>query len=159
MFALFAERQLHFTLEQTGYFLAFVGLLGIIWQGGLVGPIVARLGESRALLVGLVSSAIGLFVIAWVDTWWKLFPVALFLSFGTGLTRPTITSLVTKAAPEDRRGGVLGVTSSLESFSRIVAPITGGWIIGSLHPTWLGYVGGALGVVAILIALSRSDAP
>src|ERR1041385_6057561 len=31
MFALFADRQLHFTAAQTGYFLGFVGLLGIVW--------------------------------------------------------------------------------------------------------------------------------
>lgn len=154
MFALFAERQLRFTAEETGYFLAFVGLLGIVWQGGFVGPIVKWLGERRALVLGLSSSAVGLFLIAGVDVTWKLFPVALLLSFGTGLTRPTLTSLVTKAAPPARRGGVLGITSSLESFSRIVAPISGGFLIGSLHPTWLGWAGGVLGVIAVLLAIT-----
>jgi MFS family permease len=69
------------------------------------------------------------------------------------MTRPSLTSLVTQAAPPDRRGGVLGVTSSLESLSRIVAPVMGGWII-AFHPTWLGGAGGALGVVAFLLAAS-----
>lgn len=154
MFALFAEKQLAFSAEQTGYFLAFVGLLGIVWQGGLVGPVVRRLGERNALMLGLVCSAVGLFLIATVDAWWKLFYVAIPLSFGSSMTRPSLTSLITKAAPPTRRGGVLGVTSSIESFSRIVSPIAGGWIIGSLHPTWLGYVGGALGAVAVAIALT-----
>lgn len=158
MFALFAERQLSFTAEQTGYFLAFIGFLGIIWQGGLVGPIVKRIGEPQTLLTGLVSSAAGMFLILWVDVGWKLFPVAFFLSLGTSLTRPSLTSLVTKAAPPRRRGGVLGVTSSLESFSRIVAPIAGGYIIGSLHPTWLGLVGGLLGLVAIALAFPTRSA-
>ncbi len=156
MFALFAERQLSFTAEQTGYFLAFVGLLGIVWQGGLVGPVVLRLGERNTLLLGLTASAIGQFLIAGVDVWWKLFFVAIPLSFGTSMTRPSLTSMVTKAAPSDRRGGVLGVTSSIESFSRIVAPIAGGAIIGHLHPTWIGYVGGVLGVVAVVIAVGVS---
>jgi MFS family permease len=161
MFALFAEKQLAFSAEQTGYFLAFIGFLGIVWQGGLVGPLVKRFGERNALLAGLVSIVAGQFLIATVDAWWKLFYVALPLSFGTSMTRPALTSLVTKAAPADRRGGVLGVTSSIESFSRIVSPIAGGFILGHLHPTWLGYVGGALSAVAVVVALAgaRDGAP
>jgi DHA1 family tetracycline resistance protein-like MFS transporter len=153
MFALYASHQLHFTSEQTGYFLAFVGLLGIIWQGGMVGPAVKRLGEQRALLIGLVASAIGIFGIVGVDVWWKLIFVALFFSFGNALIRPSLTSLITQAAPRERRGGVLGVTTSIESFTRIVAPAMGGWII-SFHPTWLGWVGGTFFVMAIGIALT-----
>lgn len=152
MFSLYAFHQLKFSAKQTGYFLAFVGLLGIIWQGGLIGPLVKRLGEQRSLMVGLVSSLIGLYSFYFVDVWWKLIFVAFFFSFGTGVTRPSITSLITQCAPADRRGGVLGVTSSIESFSRIIAPIMGGLIIGSLHPTWLGLVGGSLLLIAVLLA-------
>jgi len=151
MFALFAAKQLGFTAEQTGYFLGFVGLLGIVWQGGAVGPVVRALGERRALLLGLTSSALGLFSVVFVTSWHDLIVTALFFSFGTGMTRPSLTSLVTQAAPPERQGGVLGVTSSLESFSRIVAPVLGGWII-AVHPTWLGWVGGSLGIVAVALA-------
>lgn len=153
MFALFASKQLAFSAEQTGYFLAFVGLLGIVWQGGTVGPLVKRIGERNALLVGLTAAMVGQFLIAWVDVWWKLLFVALPLSFGTSITRPALTSLITKSAPPARRGGVLGVTSSIESFSRIVAPLAGGAIIGYLHPTWLGFVGGTLGLVGLVVAV------
>ena len=156
MFALYADYELRFTAEQTGYFRGFVGLLGVIWQGGVVGPAVRHLGEHRTMIFGLAASAIGLFYVAWVDVWWKLAFVALFFSLGNSITRPSLTSLVTQAAPPDRRGAVLGATSSIESFSRIVAPIFGGWIIGGLHPTWLGWIGGSLFVVALVIALTDS---
>jgi DHA1 family tetracycline resistance protein-like MFS transporter len=152
MFALYADKQLKFTAEQTGYFLAIVGFLGVVWQGGVVGILVKKLGESTALKLGLAASMFGLFSIAFVDVWWKLIFVAFFFSFGTGMTRPSITSLITQAAPANRRGGVLGVTSSLESFSRVIAPLIGGWIIGALHPSWLGWVGGALGFIALALA-------
>jgi MFS transporter, DHA1 family, tetracycline resistance protein len=153
MFALFAQTRLRFTAEQTGYFLGFVGLLGIIWQGGVVGRVVSRIGEHKTLLLGLSLSAVGLFYLALVDVWWKLPFVALLFSLGHGLTRPSLTSLITQAAPPQRRGGVLGATTSMESFSRIVAPILGGWII-AVHPSWLGWLGGVLYIVAVLIAFS-----
>src|SRR5262249_29492283 len=133
MFALYADRQLQFTAEQAGYFLASIGVLGIIWQGGVIGPLVKKLGERDALRMGLMSSVIGLFGLLFVDVWWKLFIAAFFFSFGTGVTRPSLTSLITQNAPANRRGGILGVTSSIESFTRIIAPIMGGWIIGSLR--------------------------
>lgn len=151
MFGLFADRQLHFTAEQAGYFLGFVGFLGIIWQGGVIGPVVKRIGDYKAMLIGLIASGIGLYYLALVNVWWKLPIVALFFSFGHGLGRPSLTSLITKEAPPQRRGGVLGATTSLESLARIIAPVMGGWLM-AVHPAWLGWVGGALFTVAVLIA-------
>jgi DHA1 family tetracycline resistance protein-like MFS transporter len=155
MFSLFADRQLHFTAEQAGYFLGFVGFLGLIWQGGVIGPVVKRFGDYKALMIGLIFSAIGLYYLAFVDVWWKLPVVALFFSFGHGIGRPALTSLITQSAPPERRGGVLGATTSLESFARIIAPILGGWMI-AVHPTWLGWVGGVLFTIAVLIASTIS---
>ncbi len=158
MFALFAELQLHFTARQTSLFLAFVGFLGIVWQGAVIGPLVKRIGDHRALMAGLVSSAIGLSYLTMVDVWWKLPFVALFFSFGHGIARPALTSLLTQAAPLHRRGGVIGATTSLESFSRIIAPATGGWIMAQ-HPTWLGWIGGVLFTISVLIAGRVNAAP
>jgi len=157
MFALFAERQLDFTAKQTSLFLAFVGFLGIIWQGAVIGPFVKRFGDYRALVVGLISSAIGLSYVSLVDVWWKLAFVALFFSFGHGIARPALTSILTQAAPPRRRGGVIGATTSLESFSRIIAPAAGGWIMAQ-HPTWLGWIGGALFAFSALIAMTVNAA-
>ncbi len=157
MFALYADYELRFTAKQTGYFLAFVGLLGIIWQGGIVGPVVKRFGERQTLLAGLFFSGVGLFATIWVDIWWKLGIVAFFFSLGNSITRPSLTSLITQAAPEQRRGGVLGATTAIESLCRIVAPILGGWIIGGLHPTWLGWIGGGMFVVALVVAAGARD--
>jgi DHA1 family tetracycline resistance protein-like MFS transporter len=157
MFPLYADRQLHFTAEQAGYFLGFVGFLGIVWQGGVIGPFVKRFGDYKALMIGLIASTCGLFYLGLVDIWWKLSFVALFFSFGHGISRPALTSLITQTAPPNRRGGVLGAMTSLESFTRIIAPILGGWII-SVHPAWLGWVGGFLFSIGVFIAATISPA-
>jgi DHA1 family tetracycline resistance protein-like MFS transporter len=157
MFPLYADRQLHFTAEQAGYFLGFVGFLGIVWQGGVIGPFVKRFGDYKALMIGLIASTCGLFYLGLVDVWWKLSFVALFFSFGHGISRPALTSLITQTAPPNRRGGVLGAMTSLESFTRIIAPLLGGWII-SVHPAWLGWVGGFMFSIGVLIAATISPA-
>ena len=150
MFALFAKNQLGFDVKHAGYFLALVGLLGVIWQGGLIGPIVKRFGEHRSLMIGLVASAAGLYYVVAVDVWWKLIFVAILFSFGHSVSRPSLTSLIAHAAPPNRRGGVFGAMTSIESVSRIIGPVLGGWII-TTQPRWLGWVGGALFTVAALI--------
>ena len=153
MFPLFAKKQLHFSVDQAGYFLALVGLLGVFWQAGMIGPIIKRFGEYKSLMMGLTASALGLFYVVFVDVWWKLIFVALLFSFGHGVSRPSLTSFISRAAPPNRRGGVFGAMTSLESVTRILGPIFGGWLI-AVHPTWLGWVGGLLFAVATLIGLS-----
>jgi len=150
MFPLFAKNQLGFDVKQAGYFLALVGLLGVIWQGGLIGPVVKRFGEYRSLMIGLVASAAALYYVVAVDVWWKLIFVAILFSFGHSISRPTLTSIIAQAAPPNRRGGVFGAMTSIESVTRIIGPVLGGWII-TMQPRWLGWVGGAFFTVAALI--------
>ena len=150
MFALFAKNQLGFNQKQAGTFLALVGLLGIVWQGGFIGPIVRRFGEYRSLMIGLVASAAGLYYVVAVDVWWKLIFVAILFSFGHSVSRPSLTSVIAQAAPPNRRGGVFGAMTSIESLTRIIGPVLGGWIV-TTQPRWLGWVGGALFTVAAMI--------
>jgi MFS transporter, DHA1 family, tetracycline resistance protein len=159
MFPLFAQNQLGFDVMHAGYFLALVGLLGVVWQGALIGPIVKRFGEYKSLIIGLVASAAGLYYITVVDVWWKLIFVAILFSFGHSVSRPSLTSLIAQFAPPDRRGGVFGAMTSIESMTRIIGPLLGGWIIIT-QPRWVGWVGGALFTVAALIgsAIRSSEA-
>lgn len=152
LFALYADKQLNFTAKEAGRFLALIGFLGIIWQGGIIGPIVKRFGDFKTLVFGLTASAVGMYYLVTVDSWWKLLIVGIFFSLGHGIARPSLTSLVTQAAPDNRRGGALGSMASIESFSRIIAPIFGGFII-KLHPSYMGWVGGILFTLAVIVAV------
>ena len=86
-----------------------------------------------------------------VDVWWKLIVVAIFFSFGHSISRPSVTSIIAQAAPPNRRGGVFGAMTSIESVSRVIGPLLGGWIV-TTQPRLLGWVGGALFTVAVLIS-------
>ena len=48
-FALFGARRFGFDAAHTGYLLSAFGFLGVVVQGGLVGPVVRSLGERRTL--------------------------------------------------------------------------------------------------------------
>jgi DHA1 family tetracycline resistance protein-like MFS transporter len=132
----------------------YVGLLGVLWQGGVVRPLVKKIGELKALRISLVSMLLGLIGLALAENTWALAAVAVLFSFGTGVARPAVSSLVTQIAQPNRKGGALGVSSSLESFSRSIAPIMGGWIIGGLHPNYIGWAGAAMAAVAVVLSMT-----
>jgi MFS transporter, DHA1 family, tetracycline resistance protein len=129
-FALFAERRLTwegrpFGPREVGYVLAYVGFLGIILQGKLLGPLVRALGESRLILAGFATAAVAYLGLSLTYGIPLLLVVATVSAFGNGVLRPTITSQVTQAVSNHEQGLVLGLTQSLGSISMIIAPLVG----------------------------------
>jgi DHA1 family tetracycline resistance protein-like MFS transporter len=124
-FALFTARRFRFDASQTGYFFSAFGILGAIVQGGLIRPVVHRLGDKPTFIVGLVCSAFGL-VAATLTHSVAVFAVTLVpLALGIGFGHPTISSLVSRAARGDEQGRVQGAASAVESLGRTVGPIWG----------------------------------
>ncbi|MDQ6797187.1 MAG: MFS transporter [Actinomycetota bacterium] len=125
-FALFGERRLGFGLASTGAVFTGIGLLLALVEGGLVHPAVHRLGEIRTLRLALVINAIGLLLLSAVHSWWLLVPALVALVLGQGLATPSLTAATASAAPERRRGGVLGLQQSAGGLARVIGPLVGG---------------------------------
>ncbi len=134
-FALFAERRFvwdgrAFGPKEVGYVYAFSGFLGIIVQGGLIGRLVKKVGETRLARWGFVAAAAGFSGLAFTFRIPMLLVAAGVISFGTGVLRPVLTSLITQRTGKAEQGTVLGLTQSLASVSQILAPAVGGLLIG-----------------------------
>ena len=134
-FALFAERRFvwdgrPFGPKEVGYVYAFSGFLGIIVQGGLIGRLVKKVGEKRLARWGFVAAAVGFSGLVFTFQIPALLVAAAVISFGTGVLRPVLTSLITQRTGKAEQGTVLGLTQSLASVSQIVAPAVGGLLIG-----------------------------
>jgi DHA1 family tetracycline resistance protein-like MFS transporter len=124
-FALFAARRFGFDVPKTGYFFAAFGVLGAIVQGGLIRPIVHRLGDKPTFLMGLGFGVAGCLAVAAAHTV-TLFALALVpLALGIGFGHPTVTSLVSLAGRGDEQGRVQGAASAVESLGRTMGPIWG----------------------------------
>src|SRR5262249_39092617 len=110
--------------------LAGFGVLGAIIQGGLIRPIVARLGDKPTFMLGVTCAAVGLVGAALAQSV-LVFAVTLVpLAFGIGFGHPTMASLVSLVAHGDEQGRVQGAASAVESLGRTVGPI---WGNGSLQ--------------------------
>ena len=124
-FALFAARRFGFDVPQTGYFFAAFGVLGAIVQGGLIRPVVQRLGDKPTFMVGLVCAAVGLVAATLVHSV-ALFAVTLVpLALGIGFGHPTVSSLVSRAGRGDEQGRVQGAAGAIESLGRTIGPVWG----------------------------------
>lgn len=154
-FALFAERRFHYQGHpfgpiEIGYLFAYVGILGIILQGGLLGRLVRRFGEPALVSAGFSSLVIGYFALGIVHDIGPLLATATVSSFGNGLLRPSLTSLISQKAGRHEQGTVLGLNQSIMSIAQILAPTIAGAVIGSRFLplwAWVAAFGALVGLV------------
>jgi len=156
-FALFAERRFTWeghpvTPREISYLLGYVGLLGIILQGFLIGRLVKRFGESALVSAGFISLIVGYLILGPCRDIATLLVVSTISSFGNGVLRPTLSSLVSQNAGPEEQGVVLGLNQGLNSVAQILAPILGGVLIGQSQLTLWAWVAAAAALVGILLA-------
>jgi DHA1 family tetracycline resistance protein-like MFS transporter len=150
VFALYAQYRLNLDSTQTGYILAYVGLLSVLVQGVAIGRLTKRFPENR-----LIFGAAILLTVSFLG--WALAPnvpillIALApVAFAAGVLNTVINSAITKAVYPEEVGGALGIAASIESFTRVIGPTVGGFILGALG-TWAPGVMGAI-IIAWLIS-------
>ncbi len=132
MFALFAQARLDFGVRETGYVLAYVGMLAVLLQGGAIGPIVRRWGEHRTMRAGLLFAATGLVASAWAPSWPLLLLTLAPLSIGLSIATPTLNSMLTQESPPGAYGRMLGLSQSVAALARVLGPLVAGFAFDRL---------------------------
>ena len=107
--------------REVGLSLTAVGVATAVVQGGLIGPLIKRLGERRSVLLGLSCGAAAFTGYALSSqVWMLLLSIAIGAFFG--LVMPALTSQMTRAVPADSQGELQGAIASIGSFTAIFAP-------------------------------------
>lgn len=128
-FALLAQIQLSASSQEIGYYLTWVGILRVVFQSFLITPLLKKISEDSALKVGILCLVITMLSLIFITNYWIVFLPLVFLSFGTGVVRPILTSKLTKSVQKEETGSLLGVNNSFSSISMIITPILGGLIL------------------------------
>jgi MFS transporter, DHA1 family, tetracycline resistance protein len=152
-FALWAHSAFDWGPREVGYNFLFVGLVLVVVQGFLIGPLTRRFGETRLVLGGAALIALGLFGLPFALTLPRLLAVNVLLAFGMGVLNPAITSLISQRAGVDERGGILGVSQSASSLSRILGPLVAGLLFEGLSRDAPYYAGAILMALVVVLAL------
>jgi MFS transporter, DHA1 family, tetracycline resistance protein len=120
-FVLFADVSYGWQEKQAGYVLAAVGVLSVIVNVLLVGKLVKRLGERRAILFGLSCGVVGFLIYGLAGTGW-IFLAGLPISALWAVAAPSTQALITRQVGPEVQGRIQGALSSLISLAGIAAP-------------------------------------
>jgi DHA1 family tetracycline resistance protein-like MFS transporter len=149
-FALFTRDRFGLTDQSTSYILTYVGVLVVLVQGVFVGWLTDRFPENRIIVGGVAVLTAALFGWAVVPNVPLMLGVLALLPLSGGTLNTVTNSALTKAVAADDVGGTLGLSTSLDSLTRILAPAIGGVLLDGLGPWALGASGGLImaGVLA-----------
>ena len=114
-----------------------VGVIAMIVQGGLIGPLVKRFGESRLTFagIGFVMTGCILLTLANLDTSIPLvFSGVAILAMGTGLVTPSLRALISRRLSSIGQGAVLGNLQGLQSLGTFLGAIAAGRSYDLLGP-------------------------
>ena len=127
VFVLYAALRYGWGPVQVGLLLALVGVLDMIVQGVLTGPVSQRLGERRTMVLGLVGGTVGISLMGWAPTGWA-FIAAMLPNALWGLAMPTLQALMTRRVGEDEQGQLQGANNSVAAIAGVLSPLFFGWI-------------------------------
>jgi MFS family permease len=141
------------------YLFLFMGAIVATIQGGLIGRIVKKVGETGVIIIGSAAFTLGFLLIPSIWRVPLLYVVALLIAIGQGLCYPALTSLVSKVAPENERGSLLGLATSVGSLARFIGPMMAGFLYDVAKAAGAFYGGAVLMASALVIALRMRKYP
>ena len=153
VFALFTQQTFGWNATQNGYVFAYIGVIIVVMQGGLVGRLVKRWGERPLLIGGLALLSVGLILLPFSASLGMLLATLGLLSVGEGAVTPTSSALLSLASPDGRQGETLGLSQGIGSLGRIIGPLAAGWLFLTVGAGAPFLAGGMLTMAALLVAL------
>jgi predicted MFS family arabinose efflux permease len=157
-YAFLARERYQLDTEHVGLLFAYIGVLVVVVQGGLIGRLTRLYGERNLLVAGVILQGVGLAALPYAGGVAGLVLATAPLAIGAGLTQPSLSSLLSRFARADEQGGTLGIGESAAAFARIIGPEAGTWTFGRWSQAF-PYLGGAalMAAAAVVGATVRQE--
>jgi MFS transporter, DHA1 family, tetracycline resistance protein len=148
----FMADRFSWTLKETSFGFAYIGLVLVFTQGFLVRRLLPKIGERKILLYSVPIFFVGMSLIAPA---WNIPMMALsmtLIALGIGQSNPSLSGATSLLAEPGEQGATLGANQSLASLGRILGPSIGGYLysIRPGFPFWFSTVLGGLAWILIL---------
>lgn len=169
LWVLYTGYRYQWDAQMVGLTLAASGIVTVLVQGFLVGPVVKRWGERRALLFGLACWAVAFAVEGWAPTG-MLFLIGIPIGALSAFAGPAVNALMSRRVAAEKQGQLQGANGAILSLTGLVGPglFTGVFAamaaLGGAAPIGLSfYIASALviaaGLVAHAVTRPRAEAP
>jgi DHA1 family tetracycline resistance protein-like MFS transporter len=117
----------------------------------ITGPAVARFGEQRSVIIGMLVGGASFLFYAIVTQSWVVYAIIFFSAF-QGLAFPSLNALLSRMTDASNQGALQGGMASVASIAAIVGPLamTQALAFGAEH----GTTGAAFLLAATLVLLA-----
>jgi DHA1 family multidrug resistance protein-like MFS transporter len=151
MIGLYVVDKFAFNTTQVGVMWMVMGLVMILGQGVLVGPLTERLGDLNLIRIGLLGGAIGFVLVAFATGYLTTLLALGFFMLALALIGPALNSYISNFAGE-HQGTVMGLNSASASLGRVVGPLWGGYIY-DINIEYPFYSGAGTLLLGLLVSL------
>jgi len=122
LFALFCGDQFQWGLRETSYAFAYVGILAVFIQGGLLRRLLKRNIEKQLAAVGAACLAASLFWLPRVSGVGAFLGSCALMAVGNGLLTPTLSGMASRHVHGRAQGRLMGLMTSAGSLGRFLGP-------------------------------------
>ncbi|MCL7715601.1 Tet(A)/Tet(B)/Tet(C) family tetracycline efflux MFS transporter [Stenotrophomonas mori] len=160
LWILYGQDRFGWSMTVAGLSLAGYGLCHAVTQAFAVAPLVARLGERRALLLGLAGDSLGLLLLSLALSGWVPFLLLPLFAAG-GLAAPALQSMLTRRIDDHQQGELQGTLTGITSLIGIAGPLLVTTLYALSHSPWPGLVwavGAATNLLVLPLLLGRRRA-
>jgi MFS family permease len=155
-FALFTKAELSFAPSDNGWMFAGMSIVAACTQIFVVGRLSVRISEPRRVAFGLVLLGIGVACVP-VGSLAGLLAAVTVLAIGYAITSPSLVAWVSRRAPAERQGELLGLTQSTSALARVAGPGIGGLAFDHLGHGAPFFIAAALISVVALATVTRTS--
>lgn len=124
-FSLYFDRKLGFTPADIAIAIAGGAIIGTFAQIVLFEPLTRRYGELNIIRVSIIYTAILVFVITFLESYWGVMAIAFIIFIGFDLIRPAVTTFLSHIAGNNQ-GFAGGMNSFFTSLANVIGPVIAG---------------------------------
>ncbi|HEV8358423.1 MAG TPA: MFS transporter [Gemmatimonadales bacterium] len=153
---LLLSERMGITERNIGYFVMYLGGMGVLIRSLILGRAVDRLGEARLSRLGIVLLAAGLAVTGVAHGGAPMLAGFTLMPLGTAFLFPCVTGMLSRVVPAAERGLYMGVQHTFGGVSRVGFPIAAGLLMdrfGVGVPFW---VSGLLVLLTLPLTLAMA---
>jgi DHA1 family tetracycline resistance protein-like MFS transporter len=153
IFSLFALKRFGMSVAATGFVLTYVGVVSVLTQAWLVGKLSQRFRDTILIQSGLLLLALGLLAWAFAPSVLLLVLSVTPIALAGGMLNTIVPSALTKTVEPQEVGGILGLATSIESSTRVISPLLGGFLLDKVSYWAPGTFGALLLLITFVYVL------
>ena len=168
IWAYFGKLQFGWGPGMIGLSLGFFGIGIAIVQGLLIRPIIARIGDRNAVILGLGIDVVAFIALGLVTNGWVALALTPLTALGS-IAGPALQGIMSRTASDDQQGELQGALTSINAVASIMAPMMmTQTFFYFTHSNAVAYLPGApfllaavlvVGAILVYLPMLRSAAP